>query len=233
MYRLPVAVLRLAHARALESQVTLTRRSVAAVVSLTAAVALALVAVSHAGTSLVVEDPLQHAPAAVVFGGRTPSRAIEAASLYKAGWAREVWLTEGALTADEVALGELGIERTPEYVYNRQVLERLGVPGAALRVIEGRNNNTADEVRTIARAVKQSGGERVILITSNYHTRRVRTLWHNIVGNRPEAIVRYARDEQFDAAHWWRDTADAWSVSREWFGLLNAWTGFPVKSEHW
>ena len=24
----------------------------------------------------------------------------------------------------------------------------------------------------------------------------------------------------------------AMAVAREWFGLLNAWTGFPVKSEH-
>ena len=49
----------------------------------------------------------------------------------------------------------------------------------------------------------------------------------------PEAVIRFAPDEAFDADHWWRDTADAWSVSREWFGLLNAWAGFPVKSEHW
>jgi len=207
-------------------------RSLAAVL-LIGALAFALVVFSHAGTALVVEDTLQTAPAAAVFGGKTPFRAIEAARLYKEGWVREVGLAEGGLAGEEFALGELGIERTPEHVYNRQVLERLGVPSVATRVIEGRNSNTADEVRTIARALRQSGGDRVILVTSDSHSRRVKTLWHAIVGSRPEAIVRPAPDNVFDAKHWWRDTADAWTVSREWFGLLNAWAGFPVKSEHW
>ena len=55
----------------------------------------------------------------------------------------------------------------------------------------------------------------------------------SLVGRRPEAIVRYASDDPFEPARWWRNTADALSVSREWFGLLNAWAGFPVTSERW
>ena len=125
------------------------------------------------------------------------------------------------------------IEVTPEHAYNRQVLERLGVPASAIRVVPGHNNSTAEEVRTIARAVAEAHAERVILITSDYHTRRVRTLWRVLAGDKPPAIVRYTPEEAFDAAHWWRDTADAWAVSREWFGLLNAWARFPVRSEHW
>src|ERR1700730_375719 len=124
------------------------RRSIAALGLLSAVIALALFAFSHAGTWLVVEDPLQHARAAVVFGGKTPGRALEAATLYKGGWTSEVWLTEGGLSADDVALAQLGVERPQEYVYNRRVLERLGVPTGAIRVLTGRNNNTAEEVRT-------------------------------------------------------------------------------------
>jgi uncharacterized SAM-binding protein YcdF (DUF218 family) len=214
--------------------VTSRRRWVGTVVVfLMAITALALYVGSRAASWLVVEDPLDRAPSAVVFGGKTPFRAMEAARLYKVGWAREVWLTEGGLSADEVALRQLGVERPQEYVYNLQVLQRLGVPIGAIRVLPGRNDNTAQEVRTIARALGESGAERVILVTSSYHTRRVKALWRALVGSRPQAIVRVAPGEAFDAAHWWRDAADGWSVSREWFGLLNAWAGFPLKSEHW
>jgi len=157
---------------------------------------------------------------------------MEAAKIYKDGWVHDVWLTEGGLSANDAALAKLGINPPPEYAYNRQVLERLGVPGGAIRVIQGRNNNTADEVRTIAQALRSSGGERVILVTSSYHTRRVKALWRAL-DQRPKAIVRSAPGEAFDAEHWWRDAADASAVSHEWFGLLNAWAGFPVKSEHW
>jgi len=209
-----------------------SRRTLAALILLIALLALVLFTFSHAGTALVVEDPLEHAYCAVVLGGKAPIRAMEAAKIYKAGWAREVWLTEGGLSADDVALTKLGVEQTPEYVTNRLVLERLGVPHSAIRVIKGRNNNTAEEVQTIARALSESASDRIILVTSNYHTRRVKTLWRTF-NKKPEAVVRIAPDEAFDAKHWWRDAADASAVLHEWFGLLNVWTGFRVKSEHW
>ena len=65
-------------------------------------------------------------------------------------------------------------------------------------------------------------------MTSKSHTRRVKVLWRQLVGSRPEALVRYATADRFDAAHWWRNSTDAQAVTREWFGMLNAWVGFPV-----
>jgi uncharacterized SAM-binding protein YcdF (DUF218 family) len=124
----------------------------------------------------------------------------------------------------------LVFDRSPEHAYSRQVLERLGVSNNAIRLLPRANQNTADEIRTIARELKASGGNRVIIITSSYHTRRVRMLWRALAGKNADAIVRYTRDEPFDSAHWWRRTGDAMAVSREWFGLLNAWVGFPMKS---
>ena len=197
------------------------------------AAAILMIAVARAASVLVVDDTLQSAVAIVVFGGKVPFRAMKAAAIYREGWAREVWLTQGGRFADEIALEHIGIARTPEYEYNRAVLERLGVPGDAIRVLPPRNNNTADEVRTVAQQLRATSGARVILVTSSYHSRRVRTLWRQLVGSTPEAIVQYTRDEPFNQDRWWADAADAWTVSREWFGLLNAWTGFPISSEHW
>lgn len=91
--------------------------------------------------------------------------------------------------------------------------------------------NTAEEVRTVASELNARGGGRVILITSKYHTRRVKVLWQKLVGNRPESIVRYTPDDPFQPDRWWRNAFDASSVTHEWFGLLNAWAGFPIKSE--
>jgi uncharacterized SAM-binding protein YcdF (DUF218 family) len=194
------------------------------------AIGLAPLGLRLAATLLIVEDPLQPARSVVVLGGQVPFRAAEAAAVYREGWAREVWLTQGGVYADDVALAKLGIERSPEHAYSRQVLEKLGVPSDSIRLLPGATQNTADEMRTIARELKASGGDRVIIITSKYHTRRVRVLWRALAGKNAEAIVRYTRDDPFDSAHWWRRTGDAMAVSREWFGLLNAWAGFPMKS---
>jgi hypothetical protein len=42
-------------------------------------------------------------------------------------------------------------------------------------------------------------------------------------------IVRFAQDDTYDGAHWWRHTQDALDVTRETLGLLNAWAGFPLR----
>ena len=183
------------------------------------------------GRWLEVDDPLSSAQAIVVFGGHLPFRAMEAASIYRQGWAREVWLTEGGIFPEDLALERLGIDKPPESSYSQQVLERLGVPANSIRLIAGHNVNTADEVRTVARELKARGGDRVILITSKFHTRRVKFLWYKLIGNRPEAIVRYTPYDTFQPDRWWRNAADASSVAHEWFGLLNAWAGFPINSE--
>jgi uncharacterized SAM-binding protein YcdF (DUF218 family) len=210
------------------------RRLLAGIVLAVSALAAAPFAATLAGTWLVVDDALQPARSVVVLGGQVPFRAMEAAAVYKQGWTKEVWLTQGGIFAEELALEQLQVERPPEHYYSRQVLERLGVPGAAIRVLPGHNANTADEVRAVARQLEATGGGRVILVTSKYHTRRVKAIWRALAASRrDEAIVRYTADDPFQPHRWWRNTADAMSVSREWFGLLNAWAGFPVKSERW
>jgi len=210
------------------SRITAGRLVFAAILT---ALIVAFGAFANAGHWLLVDDPLQLSRAVVVFGGQVPFRAMEAAKIYKQGFAREVWLTEGGYTEEDAALEELGIERTPDHVYSRRVLEREGVPAEAIRILSGHNSNTADEVRLVSRQMQAAGGDRVILVTSKSHSRRVKVLWHSLAGDHHQASVRYATRDPFQPARWWLNTADAMSVSREWFGLLNAWVGFPVKSE--
>jgi uncharacterized SAM-binding protein YcdF (DUF218 family) len=178
----------------------------------------------------MVTDPLQHANAVVVLGGQVPFRAMEAAEIYRGGWAPEVWLTQGGVYEEDVALAKLGIATMAEYQYSRLVLERVGVPPSAIRVLDGHNFSTADEVRTISRQLHASGGGRVIVVTSKFHSRRVRATWRRIVGGSPDVVVRYTNEDPFKPDNWWRNTRDGMSVARELFGLLNLWTGFPVQS---
>lgn len=209
------------------------RPLVVAIVVLVALLALASLAVRGAGTWLVVDDRLQPASAVVVFGGQVPFRAMEAAAIYKQGLTREVWLTPGGVYDEDIKLAELGVERPLEYTYSRQVLERLEVPPEAIRVLPGRTQNTADEVRAVARELQETGGNRAIVVTSKYHTRRVKVLWRSLVGSGPQLVVRYTPDDPYEPTRWWRTSEDIRSVWREWFGLLNAWAGFPVSSERW
>ncbi len=186
---------------------------------------------SGIGQWLMVADPLEPARAIVVLSGRAPFRAMEAASIYKGGWATEVWLTKEVRTAEELALDRLGVTVVRGEVYNREVLERLGVKPRAIRVLGDGVWNTVDEMRLVAGELGRDGGDRVIVVTSKVHSRRVRATWAAIVGASPKAIVRYAREEPYGARGWWRNTRDALDVSREVFGLMNVWAGFPVQPD--
>lgn len=182
------------------------------------------------GHWLVVADPLKPARAVVVFGGHLPFRAMEAADIFHERLVQEVWLTQGAIHEEDVALTRLGIQVVREDEYSRRVLERLGVPPGSIRLLEGRVDNTAEEVSLTAREMRQLSADRVILLTSKNHTRRVRVIWGKLVGQTPQAIVRFTPYDSYDPNHWWRNSRDGLAVTREILGILNAWAGFPLPS---
>lgn len=210
------------------------RRTLVLALFLALAVALPSLGVIRLGHWLVVADPLDEAEAVVVLSGHLPFRAMEAATLYREGWVEEVWLTKVAQQAEESAMARLGFKPGREENLNRQILERLGVAPQAIRLLSEEIWNTADEVRLIARELERIKGQRVILVTSKAHTRRVRATWRVLVGESPHAIVRYSTEDPYDPWRWWRNTRDALAVSRELFGLMNVWAGFPIMPDrHW
>ena len=178
------------------------------------------------GRWLVVEDPLEKASAIAVLSGRMPSRALEAARIYREGYASEIWLTR--TIEPGASLQALFVPFTGEEAYDRMVLMRKGVPESAIRVLDPPIANTADEMLAIGQALSKENQRTVIIVTSKVHTRRVKALWRHFSSADGQAIVRGVSDDGFDPAHWWANTADALDVVREALGLLNAWAGLPV-----
>lgn len=189
-------------------------------------VLLLLVCFLSVGQWLVVEGPLGKARAIAVLSGGMPLRAMEAAKLYREGYAPEVWLTHSSEPA--AMLGEMGIPFAGEDFYNTRILIHEGVPAGAIRVLDPPIVNTADEINTIAAALTKEKDRTAILVTTKAHTRRVRLLWRRLGADRGNAIVRAASGDPFDPRHWWRTTSDALDVVREVLGLMNAWAGLPL-----
>jgi hypothetical protein len=178
------------------------------------------------GRWLVVEDPLEKAQAIVVLSGRMPLRAMEAAKLFRNGYAPKVWLTHP--TEPGAALEAMGIPYVGEDSYNSRILIHQGVPADAIRVLQPSILNTADELAAVSAALGDVRESSVIIVTSKVHTRRVRILWHRIAAGRGRALVRAASDDPFEPGRWWRTSGDALDVVREFLGILNAWAGMPL-----
>src|SRR5579863_2679397 len=92
------------------------------------------------GNWLVVEDPLVHADVIVILSGRLPERAVEAAQVYKAGYADQVWISPPISPVDD--LKAMKISYLGEDFYNEKVLIAKGVPPDAIRVLEHPDANT-------------------------------------------------------------------------------------------
>ena len=205
------------------------KRHLAQAILLTLAVgviAFTVVIFLGVGQWLAVEDPLDKAQAIVVLSGRIPMGAKEAARLYNAAYAPRVWLTRANEPA--ASLQEMHIAYLGDDFFNSRVLMHEGVPSNAIRVLEPPIDNTADEVRAIAAELEQEKGATVIIVATKAHTRRVRTLWRKLAGERGRAIVRAASTDPFAPDHWWRASGDALDVVREVLGLVNAWAGLPL-----
>jgi len=178
------------------------------------------------GRWLVVEDPPVKARAIAVLSGSMPLRAMEAAKLYRQGYAPEIWLTHSSEPGE--TLGEMGISFTGEDYYNTRILIHEGVPAEAIHVLEIPIVNTVDEIKVIGSALAREKDRTVIIVTTKAHTRRVRLLWRKLAAGKGVVIVRAASGDSFDPRHWWRTTSDVLDVVREVLGILNVWAGLPL-----
>ena len=191
---------------------------------------LGIVAFLRVGKWLVREDSLEKCTAIVVLSGGMPDRALQAAEIYREGYAPEVWITQA--TQPKQVMSTLGIPFDGEEEYSKRVLIRRGVPENAIRILTPAIVNTADEMRVLADTLQNRNSSTVIVVTSKAHTRRVQALWNRMESGRGRVIVRATTADSFDPSHWWRSTHDALDVVREALGLLNVWAGLPLKSSN-
>lgn len=188
---------------------------------------VALMIFWNIGRWLVVEDPLEKASAIAVLSGRMPVRALEAARIYRAGYAPEVWLTHS--TEPGATLAKLSVPYSGEDVYDKLILIQQGVPEKAIRILDPPIVNTEDEVLTIGHALQQQKEQKIIIVTSKVHTRRAKALWNRLSAKQGSAIIRGVSDDRFNAIYWWRNTSDVLDVVREILGLFNVWAGLPLR----
>ena len=171
-----------------------------------AAIVAARLVLIAIGRWLVVSDSVQQADAILVLGGHLPYRAMEAARIYHQGWASEVWLTRFQLSPEESAAAKIGAEIPQEYVYNRRILDQLGVPADCVRLLQAEPSTDGE----LGSAVSELTGRNlnsIIIVTSKSHTRRVKIAWKLYAGRQYQGIVRYASDDSFAPDRWWNHYA--------------------------
>jgi uncharacterized SAM-binding protein YcdF (DUF218 family) len=183
------------------------------------------------GQWLVVGEPLVEADAVFVHSGHTPFRAMEGAELYRRGLAREVWIVPAVPSAADDMLVKLGVERKRGWQTNSEVLAVLEVPASSVRRLDVEVKTTRDEIRAVIAEMKRLGIERVILVTSKQHSRRVRELWRTYSDGSLEALTHPSSDDPFRPDDWWKDMDQAQAVLHELVALVDLWLGSPISKQ--
>jgi len=148
-----------------------------------------------AGGFLVVEDRIDHADAIIVIGDDdfVGDRAFRAADLFRGGWAPLV-VASGRKLRPYAGISELIAHD----------LTSDGVPTAVVIRFDHAASNTLEEATALRGLIAERHWNRVLLVTSNYHTRRARYIFRKVLPAQVALSVAAARDSAYDPASWWQ-----------------------------
>jgi len=169
---------------------------------------IAVVFAANAGRMLVVDDP-QPSDVIVVLAGETDRRPARALQLFDQGYGRRVVIDVPAAAR---------IYDTTQL----QVAERYigSLPQAAsVRICPIEGLSTWEEAHDVKKCLAGEEGRRVLIVTSEFHTRRSLSIFrHELPGRFFSAAA--ARDERQFGTRWWTHRQWAKTCLDEWMRSL-------------
>ena len=161
----------------------------------------------------VVDEPAPHADAIVVLGDDNyyADRATHATELYRQGVAGIV-VVSGRRLRPNAGLSEL---------MEHDLVER-GVPKEKIVRFAHDADSTSEEAAALAHFAEQRKWKSIVLVTSNYHTRRARYIFQKVFPAGIAVSVGSAHDGDFDPQHWWEKRKSIKLFAREMAGMFLA-----------
>ncbi len=157
------------------------------------------------GTLLIAEVEPFPADAIVILGGGGPDRAREAADLFNDGFAPRVVVTTEEASDNYRELAELGIELTLPHENYLRVLLGFGVPDENIVRIEDASSESMDELLGVRQFAIDRAWRRLIVVTSNYHSRRALLISDYVFDLEWKIAVIGSRYSEFRPNGWWRE----------------------------
>ena len=110
------------------------------------------------------------------------------------------------------------------------LIER-GVPREKIVRFVHDADSTVEEAQALTRLAKEKKWHSVIVVTSNFHTRRARYIFRRVFPQGMEVRVASARDGDFDPEHWWEKRKSTKELTREFAGMVVTWWELRRKGE--
>jgi len=166
-----------------------------------------------AAESWVVDEPAGHADALVVLSDDNfyADRATHAAQLFREGVAPTV-VASGRRLRPNAGISEL---------MEHDLVER-GVPKERIVRLSHDADSTREEAATVAKLAEERHWKSMVVVTSNYHTRRAWYIYSRVIPAGVTVRVVSARDGSFDPERWWEKRESVKLFVRELAGMAVA-----------
>lgn len=165
---------------------------------------------------LVIDSP-EHSDVIVVLAGETDRRPAYALELLDRGYARRMVLNVPVAARlynlSEVQLAEQYVRSLPE--------------SGSIDICPVVGLSTRDEAHDVEKCLTHEPGARVLIVTSDFHTRRALSIFRHEIPGRTFSIAG-ARDETQFGTRWWahrqwaKTCLDEW-LRWIWWSLVERW----------
>jgi uncharacterized SAM-binding protein YcdF (DUF218 family) len=118
---------------------------------------------------LVINKPLPHAEAIVVMAGNKSERLPAAVLLYKEGKAPKIFLTNDGVFS---AFSKEKQRNLYQVEWAENELIRMGIPADAIVKLGYTKSGTIFDAVNVRKSILDTGIKSIIIVTSDYHTRR-------------------------------------------------------------
>ena len=166
------------------------------------------------GAYLVQGDPPQKADVAVVLAGDGwGNRILAAAQLERDGYVPNV-----IVSGTDGAYGNYECELAIPFAI------RHGYPESYFTHLEHHARSTLEEAQVLVPELRRRGYKRVVVVTSDYHTRRSKRIFQNTAPDLT-IVMSAAPDKFFTPGGWWRVREAQKTVLTEYEKLVANWLG--------
>jgi uncharacterized SAM-binding protein YcdF (DUF218 family) len=166
-----------------------------AVIALTTLAALIIIAILATGWFVAPQDTLEKADAIIVVsGGNTAARTATGVTLWKENWAPKL-----------IFAGAAADGGTSNAAVMRRLAVSQGVPPDTT-FIEERSGTTRENAEFLKPVLAAQDVRTAILVSSPYHTRRLKVTFERVYGNSVHFLVYPAPDARWSRSSWWKNS---------------------------
>jgi uncharacterized SAM-binding protein YcdF (DUF218 family) len=169
---------------------------------------LLILAAFRAGNMLVIDAP-EKSDVILVLAGETDHRPARGLQLFDQGYGRKVLI-------DVPARAEIfGFEETQLAAEYAQKLP----DGAAVHICPIEGLSTRDESHDVAKCLNGLESARVLIVTSDFHTRRALSIFRHELRGKSFSVAASYDSTQFGSL-WWRNRQWSKTLLEEWMRLI-------------